>query len=265
MKPFARQGHYTAVDNTIFDELMRELSGNEFKLLMAIIRGTVGFQQEFEAISLSDFQALTGIASRNTVVNNLRSLEQRGLVLRRDDGYRVSYALNRAYEMEDCAVIEQSENQHGTATVLVDGTATVPNLVQPSYQFPYIEKKEKKREKKSPHPDCPKFENPEEEALACHPLTHALLDAGFGWPGYRMLAALVAEIGDEALDVAALETARQRWLMHGYNPGNYAGILEWYRNVVNDPAWMPARPGKNGRAPAPTADKAPATQLAGSW
>lgn len=263
MKPFARQGHYTAVDNAILDELMATLSGNEFKLLMAIVRRTVGYQVDAQAIPLRDFQEITGISSRNTVVKNLAALEARGLVLRSDDGYRASYRLNRDFDMEHCAEIEQSADQHGTATVPKHGTATVPNMVQPLYHLPYIEKKKEREKEARPHKNCPMPQSAREEDLAAHGLTHCLLDAGFDWPGWRVLEVLIGRYGDRPLDAPLLAAARERWLLAGHNPRNLEGILDWYGELLADPAWEPY--ARNGRAVAPRADQAPAAQLSGSW
>jgi phage replication O-like protein O len=75
IKPFARQGYFTAIDNVILDEIMPRLSGTEWKILCFIIRKTVGFQKETDAIAYSQIVKGTGIRSRNAVAQALRELQ----------------------------------------------------------------------------------------------------------------------------------------------------------------------------------------------
>ena len=84
---------YVPVSNYIFDKVMAELSGNEYKVYMYIYRRTVGFQKESDFIALSQF--VNGIVTRDgkvldngtglskaTIVRCLDSLEQKGHIRR---------------------------------------------------------------------------------------------------------------------------------------------------------------------------------------
>ena len=80
-KPFARQGHFTTVDNAVFDEIMPELSGSEWKILCFIIRKTIGWKKESDEIAYSQFRDGAGIKSNTTVQKAINGLLDKGLVL----------------------------------------------------------------------------------------------------------------------------------------------------------------------------------------
>jgi DNA-binding transcriptional regulator YhcF (GntR family) len=78
----------TAVPDILFDELLSELSGAELKVLLYIIRRTIGFKKSTDAISFTQFE--DGIKThegkvldkgcglnRETISNALKSLEAR--------------------------------------------------------------------------------------------------------------------------------------------------------------------------------------------
>src|SRR5690348_9889308 len=79
----------TPVPDVLFDELLSTLSGAELKVLLYIIRRTVGFKKTTDAISLTQFRnGITtrdgktldrgcGIKDRQTIINALESLEEK--------------------------------------------------------------------------------------------------------------------------------------------------------------------------------------------
>lgn len=90
------QGFYvpnsTQVPDTLFDELLPELSGAELKVVLYIIRRTFGFKRQSDTISLS--QLLQGIRKKNgevldrgtglakpTLLRALRNLTERAIIL----------------------------------------------------------------------------------------------------------------------------------------------------------------------------------------
>lgn len=64
---------FTKVPNSIFD--IQGLNVYEFRILMHIIRKTIGFNKEADGISISQFIKATGI-SKPTVVKTIKSLEK---------------------------------------------------------------------------------------------------------------------------------------------------------------------------------------------
>src|SRR5437588_4698856 len=57
-----RGPNYTQVPDEVFDELLAEVSGNQLKVLMYIIRRTFGFKRDSDNISIS--QMLHGITTK---------------------------------------------------------------------------------------------------------------------------------------------------------------------------------------------------------
>jgi hypothetical protein len=82
----------TPVPDVLFDELLTQLNGSELKVLLYIIRRTLGFKKGSDAISLTQFQkGITtladkvldkgcGIGDRATIVKALESLEKKGYI-----------------------------------------------------------------------------------------------------------------------------------------------------------------------------------------
>ncbi len=70
---------FVRVPNTIFDEHMKFLSGNEFLCYMAIIRKTWGWNKNSDKISHSQLISMTGLSNK-TVVKCLQSLVDRELI-----------------------------------------------------------------------------------------------------------------------------------------------------------------------------------------
>jgi len=83
----------TPVPDIVFDELLSELTGNELKVLLYIIRRTYGFGKNADAISLSQFrEGITtkddkvldkgcGLKHNRTILVALASLEKKGYVI----------------------------------------------------------------------------------------------------------------------------------------------------------------------------------------
>jgi hypothetical protein len=82
----------TPVPDILFDELLTELSGAELKVMLYIIRRTLGFKKTTDAISLTQFEKgiITqerkvldrgcGLKDRETICNALQSLESKGCI-----------------------------------------------------------------------------------------------------------------------------------------------------------------------------------------
>lgn len=80
MKPYFQPSNYTQVPNEVFDVLMKELSPNEFKILMVIVRKTIGFHKQTDRIPFSQFMEATGIKNRTTLSENLKKLKEKEII-----------------------------------------------------------------------------------------------------------------------------------------------------------------------------------------
>ena len=84
--------NFTRVPDVVFDRLLADLGGSEFKLLCYIIRHTWGYDKTTDAIALSQFQkGITtkegrqvdkgvGIAEK-TILRCLKSLKAKGVII----------------------------------------------------------------------------------------------------------------------------------------------------------------------------------------
>ena len=84
----------TNMPNVYIDEYLPELSGAEVKVLLAILRSTVGCQKESEEISLSQLERMTGL-TRHSVIDGLRRLIERGLVVQTQEARGIKAASYR--------------------------------------------------------------------------------------------------------------------------------------------------------------------------
>ena len=126
IRPFARQGHFTVIDNFILDHIMPNVAPNAWKVLCFIIRKTVGWQKEEDKLSLGQIMDGTGIKNRNTVSNAISQLEQDNYILvHRPDDQKTpnTYSLNSEYEL-----VQKSYQANDEAS-----TEIVPELVRKSY------------------------------------------------------------------------------------------------------------------------------------
>lgn len=79
-----------------------------------------------------------------------------------------------------------------------------------------------------------------------HPAIKAMQQVTSYWPGEVAHPVIIEKLGDTP-NIKALERAYQLWISRGYNPKNFDGIGEWYRELARDIAWMPPAQYKNGK------------------
>jgi len=80
-KPFKRpEDNFTLVHNSLFDDVMKEVSPNAYKILLTIFRKTRGWNKTHDAISYSQLREGTGIASNTTIQKGINELEQKGMI-----------------------------------------------------------------------------------------------------------------------------------------------------------------------------------------
>lgn len=90
---------FTQLANEILEVLARtNLSGQEFRIILAIVRKTYGFKKKSDFISISQFKKLTGINSTARVSQLTNSLEKKNmLVINRTSGGTKKYMINKDY------------------------------------------------------------------------------------------------------------------------------------------------------------------------
>jgi phage replication O-like protein O len=75
------QSNFTQIPNILFDKIMPELSGSEFKCLNLIIRKTIGWHKKEDAISTRQFLKFTGLKRDRTIQDTINSLVKKGWIL----------------------------------------------------------------------------------------------------------------------------------------------------------------------------------------
>lgn len=75
---------FTKVPNKILDDVISELSGSEFKVLMTICRSTYGFHKKRDKISISQMVEATGLA-KSTVITALHQLIRKKIIKKNEN------------------------------------------------------------------------------------------------------------------------------------------------------------------------------------
>ena len=90
---------FTRVPNLLFDRLLLRLSHGELRVLLFIIRNTLGWRRRGVCIPLSQFRR-AGVA-KSTAARAIKSLVEEGLILRFTSGgskTRAHFALNTPHD-----------------------------------------------------------------------------------------------------------------------------------------------------------------------
>jgi hypothetical protein len=108
VRPFAEQGHYTAVHDAVFDVVMPRTPPNAFKVLLFVLRKTRGWKKEADVLRYAEIKAGTGIKSDATLAKELAWLLEKRLLIARDEDGREhvkgsrkapAYSLNKGFEL----------------------------------------------------------------------------------------------------------------------------------------------------------------------
>ena len=88
----------TRLANELLEALAKtNLSPYETRILLAVVRKTYGWAKKADRISHSQFQELTDL-KRQHVSRALNSLIARGIVLKKGDGHRIYYGVQKNYD-----------------------------------------------------------------------------------------------------------------------------------------------------------------------
>lgn len=99
IKPFEDSGGYTVFRDEILDHIMPNCQPNTWKVVCATIRKTVGWNKKQDKISMSQYQEITGIKSRPTLINAIQDALDKGFIIREENGNSFVYQINRDYEI----------------------------------------------------------------------------------------------------------------------------------------------------------------------
>jgi len=114
---------YTKIANELLEGiLLSDLSKDELKITIAIIRQTYGWGKKMEAISVSTFQVLTGIDRRH-VSRTLKILLDKGMI-ERVAGAKMKFG-KPVYKY---GIIKKSYCQYGDSTIANTATEAIANM-----------------------------------------------------------------------------------------------------------------------------------------
>jgi phage replication O-like protein O len=85
------RGNWTAVPNELFDVLLKDLSGSEYKVFSVIHRLTIGFNKKRDQVTYQQLQERTGL-SVETISHVLYNLQANQLISKNKRGYEINWA-----------------------------------------------------------------------------------------------------------------------------------------------------------------------------
>jgi hypothetical protein len=103
----------TQVPNIFLDRVMPAATEAVFKLLMCVARQTYGWRKEWDAISITQLEKLTGLSNRS-VIDNMAILRDAGLVVRRSGEkpeWGMEHALNLECDFDKAVVFLQQQRK----------------------------------------------------------------------------------------------------------------------------------------------------------
>jgi len=229
------RGGFVRIHHAILEQLAQtELTGRQWRLLMALLRLTYGYNKKEDAIALSVFCEATGMKKPNVSVA-LKELVERKIIYRRDAGtgrgHIAVYGFNKYFKLWKDA----SERLSQTTIKVTDAD----NLSEPIKVIPNANKGYPKRTIKvipdhertidSKTKTIPKTNSVAQAPTppTTHPAILAFDELGYARPPKRLLH-LIEDAGIADLDL--WRAAVNAWIGSGHNPIGVIGMLDWYRD-----------------------------------
>lgn len=155
-RPRAKLEQFTAIPNEFFDEVMKKVSGNELKILLAVFRKTYGWvvgsdkngnpiYKTQDSISLSQFQELTGIKSINTVKKHIKNLEKKGYIIQtKEHNAKQNKAACYALKKKETPYQNLTEGEEGPLSKFDTGPGSIIDTTKESIKEIKEEDEERK-------------------------------------------------------------------------------------------------------------------------
>ncbi len=126
--------NYTQAPNVFFDQHLKEMGEAEYKVVACVIRHTFGYHRDRAPMSLSFFEATTGL-TRQAVIDGINAARQRGVLGRSKTGNSYEYWL----------VVNEIDYpfEQGSPTLTSASQPNRPELVNQVDHFEHALKKEK--------------------------------------------------------------------------------------------------------------------------
>jgi len=119
--------------NEIVDVMLPDLKGGELKVLMLLVRKTLGWHKDKDQVSITQFMKGTGLSNRS-VIDSLASLREKNIILRDQtkvgDVYRLNMGWKPAEGGEESSPILGGEKSSPVKKVHRDGEKSSPISVK---------------------------------------------------------------------------------------------------------------------------------------
>lgn len=102
--------NYTPVPNVIIRQLMKELTGLELKIVLAILTQTIGWHKQTDVISLTQLEELTG-SQRNKILVAVEKLIEKNIIIKNVFG--PAGAQKTSYEIKFSNISEKFQTGTG--------------------------------------------------------------------------------------------------------------------------------------------------------
>lgn len=228
---------YTRIANELLEAMCAlRLNGQQWRVLMTIIRKTYGWNQKEDWISGSQIAQMTGL-HRPHVCRALKALLAARVILR--DGRRVGVqkdytAWTNVTQSGNCYPIRQQNNvtQSGNA-VTQSGNKTLPNQVHTKDKRHYTKDRGALSQNSKPR-------------NADHPAIDVFAELTGKRPrrGSLQRDAITRTVTDNPQAVERWREAVAAWLLTDNKSTNVKGMLDWFATGKRDNRARPAEPSK---------------------
>lgn len=145
---------FTRIADEIMDALIRyRIPGEQMQCLLLILRKTYGFNKVWDAISNSQFVEFTKL-NKSNVCRAVRSLIEKNIVVKKDNGYIISYCFNKRYQTwkllsKKITVVKKDNRVLSKKTNTIDTITIDNNALFISFWKEYPKKKSKGQAEKT--------------------------------------------------------------------------------------------------------------------
>jgi len=221
---------YTRIANELLEQLLKaRLSGREWRIIVAIIRQTYGWQKHEDKISLSQFEKATGIP-RNKIWLVTKGLIDRNIIKKTipQKGHtgHATYSINKHYKQwkrSNSYTPKRGIPQKGVMLYPKKGYSYTPKRGTPTAVNPLIDK-----EIGPPKESIKKVK--EKKGGETPPAIQVMRENSNRFPTKAVWNDITEAIGDKPEDLEFWGKVVKGWILRGYNPINVAGMLECYHN-----------------------------------
>lgn len=124
--PQAEEG-YTKIANELLEAFSRlDASGSAWRVFMVVLRKTYGYHKKIDKVSLTQFEAMSGL-TRKSVCRGINELTELRVITVEKDGYINTYQVQKDYSLWDSVKPVTSDKNDTKSSVKLDTKSSVRN------------------------------------------------------------------------------------------------------------------------------------------